>query len=109
MPIGAISGVAGALPTLPTLPTNPPEGAGGLGGGVGRTGDFGNVFTGALDNVANLQSQADGLAVQAATGDLTDVHEYLIASTQASLATELTVAVRNKALESFNQIMNMPV
>ena len=105
MPIGSIAGVAGALPTLPTLPTNPTEGI----DAAGRARDFGDTFTGALDNVAALQGKADGLAVQAATGDLTDVHEYLIASTQASLATELTVAVRNKALESFNQIMNMPV
>jgi len=31
------------------------------------------------------------------------------AATEASLATELTVAVRNKAVEAFNQIMNMAV
>ena len=107
MPIGSIAGVAGALPTLPTLPTGPTEGAGAARAAGGA--DFGHAFTGALDNVAQLQGKADGLAVQAATGDLQDVHDYLIASTQASLATELTVAVRNKALESFNSIMNMPV
>ena len=33
----------------------------------------------------------------------------MIAATQAQLATELTVAVRNKALESFNEIMRMQV
>ena len=32
-----------------------------------------------------------------------------IAATEASLATELTVAVRNKAVEAFNQIMNLPL
>ncbi|MDQ1499053.1 MAG: flagellar hook-basal body complex protein FliE, partial [Actinomycetota bacterium] len=45
----------------------------------------------------------------AATGDLTNVHDYMIAATEASLATQLTVAVRNKAVEAFNQIMNMGV
>jgi flagellar hook-basal body complex protein FliE len=33
----------------------------------------------------------------------------MIAATEASLATELTVAVRNKAVEAFNSIMSMPV
>jgi flagellar hook-basal body complex protein FliE len=33
----------------------------------------------------------------------------MIAATQASLATELTVAVRNKAVEAFNSIMSMGV
>jgi flagellar hook-basal body complex protein FliE len=31
----------------------------------------------------------------------------MIASTEASLATQLTVAVRNKALDAFNEIMRM--
>ena len=40
---------------------------------------------------------------------LTDVHDYVIAATQAQLATELTTTVRNKALDAFNEIMRMPL
>ena len=105
MPIGSIAGIAAALPTLPTLPTVPTQGA----GAVGQAANPGSSFAGALDNLAQVQNKADNLAVQAATGDLTDVQDYLISATQASLATEMTVAVRNKALESFNSIMNMAV
>jgi flagellar hook-basal body complex protein FliE len=60
-----------------------------------------------LENLQAVQNKADDLAVKAATGSLTDAHDYMIASTEATLTTQLTVAVRNKALEAFNEIMRM--
>jgi flagellar hook-basal body complex protein FliE len=74
--------------------------------GTGGT-DFAAALSGGLEKLQATQSKADGLAVRAATGNLTDVHDYMIASTEASLATQLTVAVRNKALDAFNEIMRM--
>ena len=47
--------------------------------------------------------------MQMATGQLTDVHDYMIAANQSEIATQLTVAVRNKAVDAFNQIMNMNI
>ena len=47
--------------------------------------------------------------MQAATGDLSAIHDYTLAATEAQVATQLTVAVRNKALDAFNEIMRMPV
>ena len=47
------------------------------------------------------------LAVKAATGDLTDIHDYTIAATQASLMTELATTIRTKGVDAFNQIMGM--
>jgi flagellar hook-basal body complex protein FliE len=132
----AVSAIAGAAAQIATLPTLPATGQIGWTGGAGATGatgatgaaaaaaaaeaaagtaatagtqSFGQTLTKALDGLSGAQTKADGLAVQAATGDLTNVHDYMIAATEASLATELTVAVRNKAVEAFNQIMNMPV
>ncbi|MGQ0632762.1 MAG: flagellar hook-basal body complex protein FliE [Sporichthyaceae bacterium] len=70
---------------------------------------FASMLGAGLESVAAAQHKADGLAVQAATGELTDVHDYTIAATQAQLATELTVAIRNKAVEAFNDIMRMPL
>lgn len=74
------------------------------------TGDgFGDLVTSALNNVNSTQNNADQLANKAAVGQLSDPHEYMIAATEASLATELTVAVRNRAVEAFNDIMRMTV
>ena len=96
IPIGAISPVAS------TPKINQTGGASATGGG-----DFASALSGGLDKLQQLQNTSDDLAVKSATGSLTDVHDYMIASTQASLATQLTVAVRNKAVEAFNDIMRM--
>ena len=108
---GALAAISPALPSLPTLPTGgvTPVGAGGV-PGIGGTGkDFGTSLAAAMDELSATHHNVDDLAVKAATGDLTDVHDYTIAATQASLATELVTAVRNKGVESFNQIMSMPL
>ena len=63
--------------------------------------------TNALNGVEKAQAKSDGLATKAATGDLSDIHDYMIASTEASLATQLTTAVSNKAVAAFNEIMRM--
>jgi flagellar hook-basal body complex protein FliE len=69
----------------------------------------GNAFAEQLDKVTAMQTNADQLAVQAATGDLQSVQDYTIAATEAQLMTQLTVTVRNKAVEAFNDIMRMQV
>jgi flagellar hook-basal body complex protein FliE len=71
--------------------------------------DFASLLSGGLDKLQGLQSRSDDLAVKAATGDLTNVHDYMIASNEAQLATQLTTAVRNKAVDAFNEIMRMQV
>lgn len=70
---------------------------------------FGDMVLDGIDRLEGVQDKADNLAVKAATGDLNDIHDYTVAATEASVTTQLTVAVRNKALESFNEIMRMPI
>ncbi len=97
----AISAVTAAGTALPSLPATKP---------VAETSrGFGDMVAQALQNVQAAHGNADVLAQAAATGTATDVHDYMIAATQANLATELTVAVRNKAVEAFNDIMRMQI
>jgi flagellar hook-basal body complex protein FliE len=102
MGVGAIGG----LPSLPSLPSltavKAPE-------TQDAAASFGQMVTNGLENLQETQGTADKLAREAATGELTDLHDYMIASSQASLATELTVAVRNRAVESFQEIMRMQI
>jgi len=76
---------------------------------AGSGSSFGDVLTAQLDKLSTAQNQADQLALQAATGDLQAVQDYTVAATEAQLLTQLTVAVRNKAVEAFNEIMRMQV
>jgi flagellar hook-basal body complex protein FliE len=97
LPVGAV----GSLPSLPALPTVNDAAPVGTG--------FDDVLIGGLQDLHALQQNTDALAVQAATGDLKDVHDYMIASTRSGVAAEMTVAVRNRAVEAFSEIMRMQV
>jgi flagellar hook-basal body complex protein FliE len=84
-------------------------GAGAISAAAGRGADFGAAVGNSLTALEGLDKTAATKAVEAATGDLTDIHDYVIAATQAQTATELTTTVRNKALDAFNEIMRMPL
>lgn len=73
------------------------------------TGGFGDVIGSALDNLDQAQKQTDELSKAAATGDLSRVEDLMIATNQTQLMTQLTVAVRNRAVEAFTEIMRMQV
>ncbi len=74
-----------------------------------RSADFAGAVGRSLTHLEQLDRTTSSLAVQAATGDLHDVQDYVIAATQAQLATQLTTTVRNKAIDAFNEIMRMPL
>ena len=110
--IEGIPGIGGFTPFVPpTVPATPAVGGAPSVGGVGGTGgpDFGELVLDGLDRLDGVQRTADQLSVQAATGDLQNIHDYTIAATQAAVTTQVTVAVRNKAVEAFTEIMRMQV
>lgn len=73
------------------------------------TGDdsFAEVLGNALNNVADMEIQSSKMGEQLAAGQGADIHSVMIASEKASLAVQLTVQVRNKAVEAYQEIMRM--
>ncbi|HMK95963.1 MAG TPA: flagellar hook-basal body complex protein FliE [Acidimicrobiales bacterium] len=88
--------------TAPTAPTAPPGTSAADGGG-----SFANLLGATLDNLQSTQAAADNMATQAATGSLTNVADYMVTAEEANIQTQLTAAVRNNALQAFQQIMGM--
>ncbi len=63
----------------------------------------------AVTDVNKLQVDADQKATDLANGKDTNIHETMLAASQAELSFNLMVQVRNKALEAYQEIMKMPV
>jgi flagellar hook-basal body complex protein FliE len=61
----------------------------------------------AIDGLQQVQSTSNELAIKAVTGNLQDIHDATIASTQAQVTLELVAAIRNKGVDAFNEIMRM--
>jgi flagellar hook-basal body complex protein FliE len=98
-PIAAIGAIA------PISTTTAVTGTAATGGATGV--NFASMLSNGLDQVAGAQANAENLAVQAATGQLTDPAQLTIATTQAALMTQLATAVQSKAVAAFNTIMGM--
>ncbi|HHX74335.1 MAG TPA: flagellar hook-basal body complex protein FliE [Firmicutes bacterium] len=72
-------------------------------------GDFAGMLKDALGEVNKLQVKADEAALQLANGQAEDVHQVMIAVEQAMLAMQLTVQIRNKILEAYQEIARMQI
>lgn len=105
----SLGGAAGVQAPNVINPAGPagPEAVGATKGADGA--EFGHLVLDGIDRLEGLNDKADNLAVQAATGKLENIHDYTVAASEASIAGQLTVAVRNRAVEAFNEIMRMQV
>src|SRR4051812_48023815 len=91
----ALSG-AGALPS--TAKTTAAQ---------GEHESFASMLSRGLESVSASQGKADDLAVGVAQGTISDPAQYTMAANEAQLGLQLTLAVRNKAVEAFQEIMRM--
>jgi flagellar hook-basal body complex protein FliE len=68
---------------------------------------FSDLLTDAIGKVSQLEDQARTAVDGLMTGSGVDVHQAMIASEKASMAFEMALAVRNKAIQSYQSVMSM--
>jgi flagellar hook-basal body complex protein FliE len=101
---------AGAYAAMQRL-SNPNGGAGGLPGLQGGTGggaSFAQALSQVLDTVAQTGRQADAQAVAASQGKA-DMVDVVTAVAESEAALQTLVAVRDKVIAAYEDIMRMPI
>ncbi|NLW44617.1 MAG: flagellar hook-basal body complex protein FliE [Syntrophomonadaceae bacterium] len=68
---------------------------------------FSSYLKEALNQVSYLENQARSAAIDIAVGDASQIHQVMIAYEKASLALSLTIEVRNKIVEAYQEIMRI--
>jgi flagellar hook-basal body complex protein FliE len=109
-PISAISGFSGISGVDGISGTSGVDALGSTTGTPAVQGpneDFAGMLSQGLQSVQASQGKADDLALKVADGTLSDPAQYTMAANEASLGLQLTLAVRNKAVEAFQEIMRM--
>lgn len=73
---------------------------------------FGTMFNTALDNINTTNSylsDAEDAEISFALGETDNTHDLTIALQKASTALQYTIAIRDKFLDAYNEIMNMQI
>lgn len=74
--------------------------------------DFGTVLSAAMDMLTetnDLQNDSQSAKIQFALGEADNPHDMQIAEQKALTALQYTVAVRDKMMEAYREIMNMQI
>lgn len=69
--------------------------------------DFSNVLSSSIDKVNSLQGQRSDMIKAFASGETQNVHELMISMQKASLAMNMTSAVRTKVIEAYKELSRM--
>lgn len=75
-------------------------------------GDFGSLFDKAVENLSTTNaylSDAENEELKWALGETDNTHELTIALQKAQTSLQYTVAVRDKVLEAYKELMNMQI
>jgi flagellar hook-basal body complex protein FliE len=106
-PIGSI-GSAYVPQILPQIGAARPS-ATELGGATEPAQGFGQMLDNLVSSVNAKQAEADKVTQSVLLGDSGQLHRSVIAMQEASLSLSLMVQVRNKLVDSYQELMRMQV
>jgi len=70
---------------------------------------FGDYLQTALNSVNQLQLDSTQIGIDFAAGKTDNIHEVMIAGEKADIAMQLTMQIRNKVVDAYNEIMRMQI
>ncbi len=68
---------------------------------------FADLFANSVGQVNQLEAKASAAVTGLMTGSGVDLHQAMIATEKASMAFELALAVRNKAVQAYQSVIGM--
>lgn len=71
--------------------------------------DFTTVMKSAIDHVSATQKTAGEMTKAFETGKDVEIADVMVSLQKANIEFQATVQVRNKMVEAYQQIMNMPI
>ena len=75
----------------------------------GDSGSFARVLTNAINNVDETMKASDQQVQQFIAGESDNIHDVMISMQKAQLSFDLMVEVRNKAIETYQEISRMQI
>jgi flagellar hook-basal body complex protein FliE len=73
------------------------------------SGAFQEVFGQAIEKTMQAQNAADSEIKKFLVGDGEDLHSVMIAQQKADLAFQMTLAIRNKLVDAYQEVMRMQI
>ncbi|MBW2221595.1 MAG: flagellar hook-basal body complex protein FliE [Deltaproteobacteria bacterium] len=70
---------------------------------------FGKLLKNSMEEVNQLQNEADRSIEQLVAGESKNLHETMIAMEKANISFRLMLEVRNKIIEAYQDVMRMQV
>lgn len=97
------------IPTSSVLSNSSSIGSSGNASTTGGSIDFSSILKEKLGEVNDKQVSADDLTTQFIQGKDVDVHQVMLATSEAQMSLDMAVQVRNKIVEAYQELNKMQV